>query len=71
MRNVNGSFYDFTAEIGRGTTAQILTAPPDAWGGGAIRAWARKWQTSPRFDAAALDLVRVSSVLDAVYAAAR
>ena len=70
MRNINGSFYDFTAEALNGTTLQTLTTPPDAWGGGAIRSWARQWRHSPRFDTEALDLVRVSYALDAIYAAA-
>src|SRR5690606_32828826 len=28
--NVNGSFYDFTAELRRGTQSEVLTIPPDA-----------------------------------------
>ncbi|MFC7608263.1 hypothetical protein [Teichococcus aestuarii] len=42
LRNVNGSFYDFTAERYRGTAREVLAAPPDAWGGRAAADWARR-----------------------------
>ena len=40
FRNVNGSFYDFTAEIYRGTSRHTLALPPDDWGGRAAVDWA-------------------------------
>ena len=33
LRNVGGSFYDFTAERFEGVARRLLAAPPDAWGG--------------------------------------
>src|SRR5699024_12800378 len=33
FRNVDGSFYHFTAERYDGTTTQVLSEPPDNWGG--------------------------------------
>jgi predicted dehydrogenase len=71
LRNLNGSFYDFTARALVGTTATELAGPPDDWGGGAIRAWAARLRQTPAFDTDASELLQVAQVLDAIYAAAR
>jgi predicted dehydrogenase len=66
--NVNGSFYDFVAERFRGTSREMIAAPPDEWGGRAAVEWARTLgQAGPGFDPAAEKLVRVAEVLDAAY----
>ena len=70
LRNVNGSFYDFTAEQYRGTRTETLTAPPDDWGGRAAADWAQRLATGARFDPAAERLVDVAEILDRIYAAA-
>ena len=44
LRNVGGSFYDFEAELYRGTAAEILASPPDEWGGRAAADWAIVWR---------------------------
>jgi len=67
MRNVNGSFYDFTAERFDGTQATLLTAPPDEWGGRAAVHWARCLAANPRFDPAVEHVVEVAAALDAIY----
>jgi predicted dehydrogenase len=67
IRNVAGSFYDFTAEAYRGTAAEVLVVPPDAWGGRAALAWARRLAAGERFDPAAERLVEVHGALDAIY----
>jgi len=67
LRNVNGSFYDFTAERYRGTARETLATPPDAWGGRAAADWARRLAAGERFDAGAERLVAVSEVLDRIY----
>ncbi|WP_267382325.1 MULTISPECIES: Gfo/Idh/MocA family oxidoreductase [unclassified Sphingomonas] len=71
LRNVGGSFYDFTAERFAGTTRETLATPPDAWGGRAAAAWATRLAQSPRFDPDSETVVAVSRVLDRIYAAAR
>ena len=53
LRNVNGSFYDFTAERFSGTATERLADPPDAGAGRAAAAWARQLAASPAFDPAA------------------
>ncbi len=69
MRNVNGSFYDFTAEHYRGTARTTLATPPDAWGGRAAVDWARRLAADARFDSEAERLVDVAAAVDAIYAA--
>jgi predicted dehydrogenase len=67
FRNVNGSFYDFTAERFDGTRRTPLTAPPDAWGGRAAVVWARQLASSPAYDPEIEHALDVAKVLDAIY----
>jgi len=67
LRNLGGSFYDFTAERFRGTSTETLASPPDAWGGRAAADWAERLARGARFDPAAERLVDVSAVLDRIY----
>jgi len=67
FRNVDGSFYDFTAELNRGTRRERLAGPPDAWGGRAAADWAMRLAAGGRFDAAAQRLVDGAWVLDRIY----
>ena len=69
VRNVGGSFYDFRADLHRGTTTQALVEPPDDWGGRALATWARRVARGERFDAEAEELVTLAAVIDEVYAA--
>ncbi len=69
LRNVAGSFFDFTAERFHGTRAEPLAGPPDAWGGRAATDWALRLAAGERFDPAAERLVDVAMVLDRIYAA--
>ncbi len=67
MLNVDGSFYDFRAELYRGTGAETLVEPPDSWGGRAAIAWAGRVSDDPSYDAAAEELVAVAEVIDRIY----
>jgi predicted dehydrogenase len=67
LRNVGGSFYDFTAERYCGTARETLAAPPDAWGGRAAAHWAARLAAGERFDPEAERLVDVAGVLDRIY----
>jgi predicted dehydrogenase len=70
MRNVGGSFYDFTAERFCGTQSEALAEPPDDWGTRAAADWALRLANGERFDAEAWHLVEVAQVLDRIYSAA-
>ena len=67
LKNVNGSFYDFTAERFRGTSRELLCEPPDDWGGRAAADWAKRLASGERFDPAADQLVDVADILDCIY----
>lgn len=67
LRNVGGSFYDFTAERFSGTSSEPLAAPPDEWGGRAAADWARRLAAGKRFNPEAERLVEVAAVLDRIY----
>jgi predicted dehydrogenase len=70
VRNVGGSFYDFRAELWRGTEAETLVEPPDAWGGRAIAAWAQRLTRDNRYDPAADELEPLAGAIDDIYAEA-
>jgi predicted dehydrogenase len=66
--NVNGSFYDFTAELfGSDRSRRLIAAPPDEWGGRAALAWNASLAVSKRFDAAVASLETVAETLDRIY----
>ncbi|MGK6312314.1 Gfo/Idh/MocA family protein [Neorhizobium sp. DT-125] len=67
MRNVSGSFYDFTAERFRGTSRELLAEPPDAWGGRAATAWAAQLARSAAYDPACERLIDTADVIDRIY----
>jgi predicted dehydrogenase len=67
MRNVGGSFYDFTAERFTGTRSERLVDPPDAWGGRAAADWAQQLARSSRFAPEADHFARSAEVLDRIY----
>jgi hypothetical protein len=67
LRNVDGSFYDFTADRFRGTARESLTVPPDEWGGRAAVDWASRLASGARFDEGAAELIEVARVLDRIY----
>lgn len=68
IRNVEGSFYDFVVEHYRGTRAELLAAPPDAWGGRALVDWAQRLARDGGFDPEVMHTLEVARLLDAVYA---
>lgn len=70
MRNLNGSFFDFTAQRHHGTGSEVMVAPPDDWGGRAAADWAARLAAGAGYDAQAERLVALSQVLDGIYAAA-
>jgi predicted dehydrogenase len=67
LRNVNGSFFDFVTERFQGTRKEILSFPPDAWGGRAAVDWLDRLTVSNRFDTTADQFVAVSATLDRIY----
>lgn len=66
FRNVGGSFYDFTAELYRGTHRHTLATPPDDWGGRAALEWVRRLAGGERYDPWIEGLIDVAAAVDAV-----
>lgn len=69
FKNVDGSFYDFTAERLSGTSRETLTVPPDEWGGRAAVDWARRLARGQRYDVASEELIAVAEAIDRIYQA--
>lgn len=67
MLNVNGSFYDFRAELYDGTTKDVLERPPDDWGGRAASVWVERLVQDRSYDPGVEELVEVAEVLDGMY----
>lgn len=67
MRNENGSFFDFTADLLNGRERRRLTWPPDDWGGRAATEWVRKLEAGERFAGSTTGLLETARVLDRLY----
>jgi predicted dehydrogenase len=67
MRNINGSFYDFSAERFTETRREALAEPPDDWFGRAAVRWVQALAENPFFDPEIERLVEVHRALDAIY----
>ena len=67
LRNVGGSFYDFTAERLLGTARESLSTPPDDWGGRAALDWANRLALGGGFDPEADRLTELAAVVDKIY----
>ncbi|MBW9056395.1 Gfo/Idh/MocA family protein [Rhizobium mesosinicum] len=67
FENVNGSFYDFTAQRLRGTAAESLVQPPDDWGGRAAVDWAARLAGGQTYDPACERLVDLAKIIDRIY----
>lgn len=67
MRNENGSFFDFTAELFKGRQRELLASPPDEWGGRAGAEWVEKLAVGARFEQSTSGLGETARALDALY----
>ena len=67
MRNENGSFFDFSAELFRGRNAERIASPPDEWGGRAAAEWVRKLAAGERFAGSTTGLLETAQTLDSLY----
>jgi len=68
FRNVNGSFFDFEAfRFFSKTKKEILSSPPEDWGGKAAIHWAGQLAKGKGFDNDAFQFVKVAEVIDRIY----
>ena len=69
FNNVGGSFYDFEAFVNRGTVREVITAPPDEWGGRVAADWAQSLARDRSFNPHVMSVAEVARVLDRIYSA--
>jgi predicted dehydrogenase len=67
VTNVDGSFYDFRAELFHGTGRESLVEPPDDWMGRAAVEWAERVAAGCGFDEEAERFVDVHAAIDRIY----
>jgi predicted dehydrogenase len=67
MRNENGSFFDFSADLFHGRERERIASPPDDWGGRAAAEWVRKLAAGDKFAGSTAGLLDTATVLDRLY----
>jgi predicted dehydrogenase len=68
FKNVNGSFYDFTAEKYHGTQTETLVTPPDEWSGRAGVVWVENLLKNDSFDKdSAEEFIKTAEIIDRIY----
>jgi predicted dehydrogenase len=67
MRNENGSFFDFSADVFSGRNAERIASAPDDWGGRAAAEWVRKLAAGERFAGSTEGLIDTARTLDRLY----
>lgn len=67
LKNINGSFYDFTGLRYWGTKTEILVNPPDAWGGRALIDWIEGLAHNQDYHTDAESFIPSAAVLDRIY----
>ncbi|MBE7171319.1 MAG: Gfo/Idh/MocA family oxidoreductase [Williamsia sp.] len=67
LKNLNGSFYDFTALRYWGTKTETIASPPDPWGGKALLDWIQKLSHGPAYNREAEQFLKSAEVLDRIY----
>lgn len=68
FKNINGSFYDFTAEKYEGTQTETLVSPPDDWSGRAGIVWSERLIIGHGYDKkTAKELLQTAVLIDRIY----
>lgn len=67
LKNVEGSFYNFRAEKFLGTAREIISEPPENWGGKAIQQWAKKLSENNSFDEDVEHIINAAAIIDRIY----
>lgn len=67
VKNVNGSYYDFFAELYKWTAREIIAEPPDDWGPRAAIEWAKQLAKSNLYNTDIECVLNTAEVLDLIY----
>jgi predicted dehydrogenase len=67
LRNIDGSFFDFVTESFRGTQREILSEPPEDWGGRAVLDWLDRLGRNNHFDPRAEQYAASAAIVERIY----
>jgi predicted dehydrogenase len=67
MRNKDGSFFNFAADLFKGRDSEPIASPPDDWGGRAAAEWVRKLAAGEQFAGSTQGLLETARALDRLY----
>lgn len=67
IKNINGSYYDFIAELYKLTAREIIAEPPDDWAPRAAMDWARQLAKSKFYNPNIECIIKTAEVLDLIY----
>lgn len=67
FHNVDGSFYDFQAELHTQNATEVIVSPPDDWGGKALEHWARRLARKNTFSSSNHELIKTAALLEDIY----
>jgi predicted dehydrogenase len=67
LKNINGSFYEFTVERCKGTKRSTLASSNGEWQAGAAVEWARRLADGTRYDREIEHVIEVAQALDQIY----
>lgn len=67
FKNVEGSFYDFRADIHRQNHTENLSQPPEKWGGKAIENWAERLAIGDSYCNTNKQLIHSAEILENIY----
>lgn len=65
--NIDGSFYDFKAQIHSQNFTETIVTPPDDWQGKAIQEWAKRLAHKNTFSSANNELIKTAALLEDIY----
>jgi predicted dehydrogenase len=67
FRNINGSFYDFNAELYIGRKREVLVGPPDDWMGRGAAEWVTRLSSDSSYDNSAENFIETAKIIDMIY----
>lgn len=67
IKNINGSYFDFSAEMNNNVTKEIISQPPDDWGSRAALNWIKNLSLQNKFDESINDCIKVAEIIDTIY----
>ncbi|MCV0397222.1 MAG: Gfo/Idh/MocA family oxidoreductase [Rhizobiaceae bacterium] len=65
--NVDGSFYDFRADLYQRTSSRVLFEGTDEWGGRTAVEWARRLAVDPGYDPSVATIAATNRTIDTAY----